>query len=120
MEVFSFTISKAPKLLKEFLADNSLDKDADIDYFLIHQANLMIIEKIIIKSKLARSKVPLNIVDFANTVCATIPMLMVTNINKDLKEKSLNLILLAFGAGLTWGCVNIKTSKIICSEVMEL
>jgi 3-oxoacyl-[acyl-carrier-protein] synthase-3 len=120
MEVFSFAISKAPKVLKEFLSDNSLDKDTDIDYFLIHQANLMIIERIIIKSKLDMSKVPLNISDFANTVCATIPMLMVTNINNDLKEKDLNLVLLAFGAGLTWGCVNIKTSKIICPGLIEL
>jgi 3-oxoacyl-[acyl-carrier-protein] synthase-3 len=120
MEVYSFAISKAPKLLKEFLADNSLDKDADIDYFLIHQANLMILERILAKGKLDGSKVPSNIADFANTVCATIPLLMVTNIHEELKQKKLNLVLLAFGAGLSWCCVNIKTNKIICPELMTL
>jgi 3-oxoacyl-[acyl-carrier-protein] synthase-3 len=120
MEVYSFAISKAPKLLKEFLADNNLDKDTDIDYFLIHQANQMILERILAKGKLDGAKVPSNIADFANTVCATIPLLMVTNIYEELKQKKLNLILLAFGAGLSWGCVNIKTNKIICPELITL
>jgi 3-oxoacyl-[acyl-carrier-protein] synthase-3 len=120
MTVYSFSISKAPKILNEFMLENKLNKDTDIDYFLMHQANKMMIDRIASKSRLDTSKVPINIGSFANTVCATIPLLMVTDIYDDLKNKKLNLILLAFGAGLTWGCVNIKTNKIVCPKLIEL
>jgi 3-oxoacyl-[acyl-carrier-protein] synthase-3 len=120
MTIYSFSISKAPRVLRDFLADNNLDKDTDIDYFLMHQANKMMIDRITFKSKLDPQKVPINIDEFANTGCATIPLLMVTNVSNDLKTKDLNLILLAFGAGLTWGSIYIKTHKIICPELIEI
>ncbi|WP_010254877.1 3-oxoacyl-ACP synthase III family protein [Treponema primitia] len=120
MDVFSFAISKAPKLLKEVLLDNNIDKDNGINYFLLHQANQMITDKIISKTKLDKQKVPCNIEEFANTTCATIPLLMVTRIKNDLIKNDLNLILLAFGVGLTWGCVYMKTHKIVCSDLIEL
>jgi 3-oxoacyl-[acyl-carrier-protein] synthase-3 len=120
MEVFSFAISKAPKLLKKIFEDNTIDKDTDIDYFLLHQANKMITDKIISKVKIDALKVPSNIEEYANTSCAAIPMLMVTRIREDLKKKDLSLILTAFGVGLTWGCVYMKTQKIACPELIEI
>ncbi|MDR1180529.1 MAG: ketoacyl-ACP synthase III [Bacteroidales bacterium] len=120
IEVFSFAISKVPKLLNELLTDNNINKEVDIDYFLLHQANRMINEKIIRKTQIKSSKAPSNIEEYANTSCSSIPLLMVTRIREALQEKDLNLILSAFGVGLTWDCINIKTHKIVCPELIEV
>ena len=47
MNVFSFAISRPPKSIESFLADYNLDRNVDIDYFLIHQANKMIVDRIV-------------------------------------------------------------------------
>jgi 3-oxoacyl-[acyl-carrier-protein] synthase-3 len=120
IEVFSFAISKVPQLLNELLFENNLNKDDDIDYFLLHQANRMINEKIIRKIQIKQSKAPSNIEEYANSSCSSIPLLMVTRIREAMKENNLNLILSAFGVGLTWDCINIKTHKIVCPQLIEI
>lgn len=58
MDVLSFAISKPPKSIDELLKYCALDKEKDIDYFLIHQANKLIIDRIVKKLKLETAKVP--------------------------------------------------------------
>lgn len=119
MEVFSFAISKVPKSIKELMEQQHISQN-DVDYFLLHQANRLINQQICKKLKIESPKVPSNIEEFGNTSCATIPLLMVTRLKQKLSTQSLNLILSAFGVGLTWGCINIKTDKIICPPLIEL
>lgn len=119
MEVFSFAISKAPKLCKQLMSENNINAE-DVDYFLLHQANRMINDFIGKKLKLASEKMPHCIEEFGNTSCTTIPLLMVSRLRDKLTTEKLNLILLAFGVGLTWGCVNIKTDKIVCPPIIEI
>lgn len=119
MEVFSFAISKAPRILKEMAKEYDIQQE-DIDYFLLHQANKMINNVIAKKIKIDRNKMPTNIEEFGNTSCASIPLLMVTRLKEELRTRPMNLILLAFGVGLTWGCVNIKVDNMICPELIEL
>ena len=57
MSVFSFAISRPPKSVEVFLNDYHLNRDVDIDYFLIHQANKMIVDRIVKKLKLDRKSV---------------------------------------------------------------
>ena len=59
MNVFSFAISRPPKSIESFLADYNLDRNVDIDYFLIHQANKMIVDRIVKKLKTSSGKGPL-------------------------------------------------------------
>ena len=66
MNVFSFAISKPPKSIETFMADYNIDRDHDIDYFLIHQANKMIVDRIVKKLKLPLGKVPYNLEEFGN------------------------------------------------------
>lgn len=72
------------------------------------------------KLKLAPEKMPHCIEEFGNTSCTTLPLLMVSRLRDKLTTEKLNLILLAFGVGLTWGCVNIKTEKIVCPPIIEI
>lgn len=118
MDVFAFAISKPPKGIFEMLNYCKLDKDKDIDYFLIHQANKMIVDRIVKKTKLDKEKVPMNLKDFANCGGASIPLLMVTNLQQELQERSLSLLLSSFGLGLTWGTMILKTNPMVISDLI--
>ena len=72
MDVFSFGISKAPEIVRELLSNFSIDINS-IDYFVFHQANKMMNEKIRKKLDIEPAKVPYSLESFGNTSCATIP-----------------------------------------------
>jgi 3-oxoacyl-[acyl-carrier-protein] synthase-3 len=119
LEVFSFGILRAPQSVNQVLDEYKISKES-IDYFLFHQANKFMIERIRKKLNLPAEKVPYNIKDFGNTSCATIPLLMVTDLQKELTEQKLNLLLCGFGVGLSWGSGVISTEKIICPDLIEI
>lgn len=112
MDVFSFAISKPPISIKNMLGRLGLDKDKDIDYFLIHQANKLIVDRIVKKLKLDESKVPYNLQEFGNLGGASIPMLMTTRIENELSSRPLTLLCSSFGLGLTWGTMVMKTQNV--------
>lgn len=109
MDVFSFAISKPPMSMKSFMERLALDKDRDVDYFLIHQANKLIVDRIVKKLKLPIEKVPYNLQKFGNLGGASILMLMVSELSEALGTKSLKLLCSSFGLGLTWGTMLLKT-----------
>lgn len=119
MSVFSFGISKAPKVVDSLIERFKLDKDS-IDYYLFHQANLFMNEKIRKKLKLVPERVPYSLRDFGNTSCASIPLTMVTQISEELRNKQLTHIGCGFGVGLSWGSVYFCTDHIVCPELIEL
>lgn len=119
MSVFSFGISKAPKVVDSLIEQFKLDKDS-IDYYLFHQANLFMNEKIRKKLKLPPERVPYSLKDFGNTSCASIPLTMVTQISEELRNKQLTHIGCGFGVGLSWGSVCFCTDHIVCPELIEL
>lgn len=110
MDVFSFAITKPPISVKQMLETQGLDKDNDVDFFLIHQANKMIVDRLVKKLKLPESKVPYNLQKFGNLGGASIPMLMVSEISEELASRPLTLVCSSFGLGLTWGTMVLKTS----------
>lgn len=120
LEVFSFAISCGPKVIKELLEKINKDMQQDIDYVLLHQANWLINEKIRKKLKLVEDKVPFNLNKFGNTSCATLPLLMVTNLQNELTSSSKRLLLSAFGVGLTWGAMYLETKDIVVPDLIEI
>ena len=119
MNVFSFGISKAPESVNDLINTFGLDKD-QIDYFTFHQANLFMNEKIRKKLKLSAEKVPYSLKNYGNTSSASIPLTMVTELNKPLKEKELRHIACGFGVGLSWASMYFKTNNIVCPEIVEV
>ena len=113
MDVFSFAISKPPISVKNMLDRLGIDKDKDIDFFLIHQANKLIVDRIVKKLKLDETKVPCNLQEFGNLGGASIPMLMTTSIANALAERPLTLMCSSFGLGLTWGTMVMKTKSVV-------
>lgn len=120
MNVFAFAITKPIKSLEKFIAANNIDRDKDVDYFLIHQANKMIVDKVVKKSHISSEKCPMNLNQFANCGGASIPLLMVTTLADELRNKSQNLLISTFGLGLTCGTAYIKTSPMVISELIKI
>jgi 3-oxoacyl-[acyl-carrier-protein] synthase-3 len=113
MDVFSFAISKPPISVKKMMEQQKLDKDKDIDFFLIHQANKLIVDRLVKKLKLPIEKVPYNLQEFGNLGGASILMLMVSEIAEDLRLRPLTLLCSSFGLGLTWGTMVLRTRPMI-------
>ena len=110
MDVFSFAITKPPISVKKMLEQQGLDKDKDIDFFLIHQANKLIVDRLVKKLKLSVEKVPFNLQKFGNLGGASIMMLMVSEIAEELSSRPLTLLCSSFCLGLTWGTMVLRTS----------
>lgn len=112
MDVFSFAITKPPISVKRIMENEGLDKDKDVDFFLIHQANKLIVDRLVKKLKLPVEKVPYNLQEYGNLGGASIPMLMVSEIAEELKTEPLTLVCSSFGLGLTWGTMVVKTKQV--------
>ena len=112
MDVFSFAITKPPISVKNMLEQQGLDKDKDIDFYLIHQANKLIVDRLVKKLKLPTEKVPYNLQEFGNLGGASILMLMVSEIAEDLSSRPLTLLCSSFGLGLTWGTMILRTQPL--------
>ena len=111
MDVFSFGITKAPEVTKEILelAGKTVD---DVDFFIFHQANKFMNEKIRKKLKIAEEKVPYSMKDFGNVSCATIPLTIDHRFNNASELKDKVIVATAFGVGLSWGSTIFRLSDI--------
>lgn len=120
MKVFTFAISRPPKSVEQFMADYNINRDTDIDFFLIHQANKLIVDRVVKKLKLPEEKVPYNLEEFGNLGGASIPSLMVTRIADKLRKEPTTLLGSSFGLGLSWGTMLLKTKPMVIPEIIEL
>lgn len=120
MDVFSFAITRPPLSVKKMLENLNLDKDNDIDYFLIHQANKLIVDRLVKKLKLPAEKVPYNLQEFGNLGGASILMLMTSELADELSSRPLTLLCSSFGLGLTWGTMLLRTSKMTVLPVNKI
>lgn len=116
-DVFNFVLNKVPEQIEGLLAGIGLAK-ADIDYFMCHQPNKFMLEKLADKLAVSYNKLPNNIVEkFGNASGVTIP----TNICYNLKNRtrSLKLCLSGFGVGLTWATMVLDLSQEVFLDMIE-
>lgn len=120
MNVFSFAISKPPKSIEDFMEIEKIDRNIDVDYFLIHQANKMIVDRVVKKLKLNEEKVPYNLEEFGNLGGASIPSLMVTRLKSRLSEAPQRLLMSSFGLGLTWATMSATVGPIVIPDIQYI
>lgn len=119
MDVFAFAISTAPKSIKKALDHYGVSME-DIDYCILHQANMQIDEIIRGKLKLPPEKVPYSLHEFGNTSSATIPITINTQLMGKIENKKTSFVCCGFGIGLSWGTVLFDTNNIVLSNLVEL
>lgn len=120
MDVFSFAISKPPKSVAAFLEEEKIDKNTDVDYFLIHQANKMIVDRVVKKLKLPVEKVPYNLEEYGNLGGASIPSLMVTRLRDRLTHEPCRLLMSSFGLGLSWATMSATFGPMVIPEIQTI
>lgn len=118
MDVFAFGITTGPKSIRQ-LAKHFGFEYLDYDFFVFHQANRMMNETIRKKLKLDEDKVPYSLTHFGNTSSASVPLTIVTQLNKDIAGKK-RIIGCAFGVGLSWGTIAFETNDLVLSNLIEL
>ena len=99
--VFKFAVRKVPEIIEEVLGQTDVKLEV-IDYFILHQANRMIIEAVAKRLKTDISKFPMNLEEYANTSAATVPILLDEMNRRGMFRRGQKIILSGFGAGLTW------------------
>ncbi|MHB8126466.1 MAG: beta-ketoacyl-ACP synthase III [Desulfitobacteriaceae bacterium] len=109
-EIFKFATRTMVKTSKEVLAKVGL-KISELDLFIPHQANARIIEAVAKRLGLSMDKVIVTIDKYGNNSSATIPLAMEEALKTGRIKKDQYLLLMGFGAGLTWGGVILKWSK---------
>lgn len=119
MDVFSFAISRPPISIKQMMERYGLTTD-NVDFFLIHQANKLIVDRIVKKLKLPLEKVPYDLQEFGNLGGASVPMLMTYNLADELQSRPLTLLCSSFGLGLTWGTMVLRTSGVKVEPINHL
>lgn len=117
--VFSFGISRAPRSVNSLLDEYGITKE-EIDYFIFHQANLFMNEKIRIKLKIEPMKVPYSLEMYGNTSSASIPLTIVSQLSSQLKNGSYKLLTCAFGVGLSWASAVFDMKNCYCPAVIEI
>lgn len=119
LEVFQFASRNVPKSISGLLSEFDIPQET-IDYLLLHQANKFLCEKIRKKLKFSSEQTPYNIDRYGNTSGATIPLLMVTELRKQLESQKLKFVASGFGVGLSLGSSVFTTDNIVCPELLTL
>jgi len=109
-DVFKFAARKMPAACKKVLQKAGMTID-DIALLVPHQANLRIIDNAIDRLKINRDRVWINIEKHGNMSAACVPVCLTEAQQAGRLKKGDNVIMVAFGAGLTWAGALLKWAK---------
>lgn len=106
-EVFRFASGVIGPACQAALAKAQLTYD-DVDWIIPHQANLRIITAAARSMHLPIDRFIVNIDRYANVSAASIPLALAENLDAGRIALDQTLLLVAFGAGLTWGALVLQ------------
>jgi 3-oxoacyl-[acyl-carrier-protein] synthase-3 len=103
-EVFRFATRVMASATQEVLACAGLTID-QVQWIIPHQANIRIIEAAARGLKLPMDRFIVNLERYGNTSTASIPIAMVEALEKGQIKPGQKIVMVGFGAGLTWGAL---------------
>jgi 3-oxoacyl-[acyl-carrier-protein] synthase-3 len=104
---YKFAVATVPKVIEQVVQKAGITYD-DIDFFVLHQANLRIIESIAKKVKQPMDKFVVNIEKYGNTSAASVGLALDEALSVGRIRKGDKVLMCAFGAGRTWGAVILE------------
>lgn len=99
--VFNFTIKRVAPLVNDALAQAGCGVP-DIDAFVFHQSNRFMIKHLMKKCGMPEDKVPMTLEDNGNCGGPSVAVAMTRRLPAE-RERTLKLMLLGYGVGLSWG-----------------
>ena len=106
-EVYKFAVTYVPNSIHKVLEKAGLQPE-DIKYYLLHQANLRIIQAVAKRLKISLDRFPISLDHCGNVSAASVPILLDDVNRKGMLQKGDKIILSGFGGGLTWGTCLIE------------
>lgn len=106
-EIFKHAVRTMSQGCQDAIATAGLSID-EIDWLIPHQANIRILEAVAKHFGIPPKKVVVNVGDTGNTSAATVPIALDEAIRDGRIQRGHNLLLTAFGAGLTSGSVMLR------------
>lgn len=106
-EIFKNAVRLMEQVSLNILQKNGLSPN-DIDLVIPHQANIRIIHALSSRLNIPMEKFLINLSHYGNTSAASIPLALNDAHELGLLQKNTNILLVAFGGGLTWGATLLK------------
>lgn len=118
--VFNFVQREVPPMINEIL-EKAQKNPSDIDWYLFHQPNKFMLNKLADKISVPREKMPSNIVEnFGNSSGVTVPVNICYNLGELLVENQYEVCLSGFGVGLTWSAIVMQLGKMNFAKIIEM
>ena len=106
-EIFKFAVNKIVELTGEALAKTGL-KAEQIKLVIPHQVNIRILESACERIAIPIDRFYTNLDRYGNTSAASVPLALDEAVRKGLLQRGDHLLLVAFGAGLTWSSAVVR------------
>lgn len=118
-DVFNFVQREVPPMIHDLLERARLTAD-DIDWYMFHQPNKFMLEKLADAIGVSYEKMPSNIVEnFGNASGVTVPTCISHNLGEQLEQESYRMCLSGFGVGLTWAAIIMKVGHLDFNRIIE-
>lgn len=104
---YKFAVATVPGLIADTISKAGLTPD-DVDYYVLHQANLRIIESIAAKLNQPIEKFVVNIEKYGNTSAASVGLALDEAVKAGTFRSGDKILICAFGAGKTYGATVIE------------
>lgn len=106
-EVYKFAVNQVPDIVQEALNNAGLTVK-DVDWLLLHQANIRIMEHASQVLGIPMSQVLRNVDEYGNTSAGSIPLALAEAVRSGQVKKGDIIAVSGFGAGLSWGAAVLK------------
>lgn len=106
-EIYKFAVSQFCELFEKTLEDAG-ESAANLKLLIPHQSNLRIMESACERLEFPMERVMVNIDRYGNTSAASIPIALHESLSQGRIQRGDLVMLVAFGAGLTWGSVLLR------------
>ena len=106
-EVYKFAVSTVPASIHRVLEKAGLGV-GDIKYFVLHQANLRIIQSVAKRLKADADKFPVSLGHGGNISAASVPVLLDEMNRKGMLSRGDKIVMSGFGGGLTWASAVVE------------
>lgn len=118
--VFNFTLDVVPADLRELLAWAGSSPE-DVDFLVLHQANLQIISAVAEKAGFPLDKTPYRALSrYGNLSGASIPSVLCDELAGRISGgQAARLLLSGFGIGLSWASCLLHIDNVFCAGVTE-
>jgi len=106
-EVFKHAVRQMEEAALKAIELSGVSKE-ELDWLIPHQANIRIIDFLARRLKLPLDQVVVTIDKHGNTSAASIPLAFDLAVRDGRIKRGQNVVMVAFGAGFTWGSVMIR------------